>query len=197
VPDQFDTYWQYTLDFLKIARSYWPERLNEYGEIDAATRRDLLIEAEMRRLAGSNQPVIAAGSTGSMPATAQLLAAIAQLPQGAVVLPGLDTELDEESWRGIASSGDDDKSTPAAVHPQFAMQALLARIGMSRDAVKELGGPAAYGREMLASETMRPAATTDRWQTRLREPPMRKRKRWRSRFACVKRSRPRARPLRL
>ena len=30
VPDQFDTYWQYTLDFLKIARSYWPERLNEY-----------------------------------------------------------------------------------------------------------------------------------------------------------------------
>ena len=96
VPDQFDTYWQYTLDFLKIARSYWPERLNETGEIDAAARRDLLIEAEMRRLAGSNQPVIAAGSTGSMPATAKLLAAIAQLPQGAVVLPGLDMGLDEE-----------------------------------------------------------------------------------------------------
>ncbi|HEX3340305.1 MAG TPA: double-strand break repair protein AddB, partial [Pseudolabrys sp.] len=169
VPDQFDTYWQYTLDFLKIARSYWPERLNEHGEIDAAARRDLLIEAEMRRLAGSNQPVIAAGSTGSMPATAKLLAAIAQLPQGAVVLPGLDTELDEESWRGIASSGDD-KSTPAAVHPQFAMQALLARVGMSRNAVKQLGGPTAHGREMLASEAMRPAATTDRWQTRLRDP---------------------------
>ena len=27
VPDQFDKYWQLTLDFLKIARSYWPERL--------------------------------------------------------------------------------------------------------------------------------------------------------------------------
>src|SRR6478672_2633040 len=169
VPDQFDTYWQYTLDFLKIARSYWPERLNENGEIDAAARRDLLIEAEMRRLAGSNQPVIAAGSTGSMPATAKLLAAIAQLPQGAVVLPGLDTELDEESWRGIASSGDE-KSTPATVHPQFAMQALLARIGMSRNAVKQLADRAAHGREMLASEALRPAATTDRWQTRLQDP---------------------------
>jgi ATP-dependent helicase/nuclease subunit B len=169
VPDQFDTYWQYTLDFLKIARSYWPERLNENGEIDAAARRDLLIEAEMRRLAGSNQPVIAAGSTGSMPATAKLLAAIAQLPQGAVVLPGLDTDLDEESWRGIASSGDE-KSTPAAVHPQLAMQALLARIGMSRNAVTQLAGPAGHGREMLASEALRPAATTDRWQTRLRDP---------------------------
>ena len=169
VPDQFDTYWQSTLDFLKIARSYWPERLNENGEIDAAARRDLLIEAEMRRLAGSNQPVIAAGSTGSMPVTAKLLAAIAQLPQGAVVLPGLDMELDEESWRGIASSGDE-KSTPATVHPQFAMQALLARIGMSRNAVKQLADRAAHGREMLASEALRPAATTDRWQTRLQDP---------------------------
>ncbi|MGC2112893.1 MAG: double-strand break repair protein AddB, partial [Pseudolabrys sp.] len=68
VPDQFDKYWQLTLDFLKIARNYWPQRLKEEGAIDAAARRDLLIEAEMKRLAGSNHPVIAAGSTGSMPA---------------------------------------------------------------------------------------------------------------------------------
>lgn len=39
VPDQFDTYWQFTLDFLNIARSYWPERLKEEGAIDAADRR--------------------------------------------------------------------------------------------------------------------------------------------------------------
>ena len=104
VPDQFDKYWQLTLDFLKIARSYWPDRLAEKGMIDAARRRDLLIDAEMKRLAGTNQPVIAAGSTGSMPATAKLLAAIAHLPHGAVVLPGLDTELDEDTWRKIAGA---------------------------------------------------------------------------------------------
>ena len=164
VPDQFDKYWQLTLDFLKIARDYWPERLKERNEIDAAERRDRLIEAEMKRLAGGNQPVIAAGSTGSMPATAKLLAAIAQLPHGAVVLPGLDTLLDEESWRGITARADE-KSGPGVVHPQFAMQALLARIGIARDAVKQLAVPAAHGRELLASEAMRPAATTDRWQT--------------------------------
>ena len=39
-------------------------------------------------------PVIAAGSTGSVPATAALLAVIAGLPQGAVVLPGLDLAAD-------------------------------------------------------------------------------------------------------
>jgi ATP-dependent helicase/nuclease subunit B len=47
---------------------------------------------------GAPGPVIAAGSTGSMPATAKLLATIATLPHGAVVLPGLDTELDEAAW---------------------------------------------------------------------------------------------------
>src|SRR5262245_2176103 len=168
VPDRFDKYWQLTLDFLKIARSYWPERLKEIGVIDAAARRDRLIEAEMKRLANSSQPVIAAGSTGSMPATAKLLAAIAQLPHGAVVLPGLDTDLDEASWRGIG--GADEKTAPAAVHPQFAMHALLAQMGITRDAVKQIGTPAAHGREKLASETLRPATTTDSWQTRLKEP---------------------------
>jgi ATP-dependent helicase/nuclease subunit B len=169
VPDQFDKYWQLTLDFLKIARDYWPARLREEGAIDAAERRDLLIEAEMKRLASSDQPVIAAGSTGSMPATAKLLAAVAQLPQGAVVLPGLDMDLDEKSWRRIDSS-EDEKSAPAAVHPQFALQALLARMGVARGAVKQLAAPAVHGRETLVSETMRPATTTDLWQTRFKDP---------------------------
>ena len=166
VPDQFDEYWQFTLEFLKIARNYWPERLNEIGEIDAADRRDRLIDAEMNRLASSNAPVIAAGSTGSMPATASLLAAIARLPHGAVVLPGLDTDLDEESWREIASS-EHKKNAAGAVHPQFAMHALLDRIGIKRDIVKRLADPTAHGREMLVSEALRPATTTDRWQRRL------------------------------
>ena len=169
VPDRFDKYWQLTLDFLKIARSYWPERLAEKGMIDAARRRDLLIDAEMKRLADTNQPVIAAGSTGSMPATAKLLAAIAQLPHGAVVLPGLDTDLDEDTWRKIAGAKDE-KDAPAPVHPQFSMQALLARMGVARDGVQPLVEPAAHGREMLVSEALRPAATTDRWEARFKTP---------------------------
>src|SRR5262249_36331375 len=165
VPDQFDEYWQFTLKFLKIARSYWPERLKEIGTIDAADRRDRLIDAATKHLAGRNQPVIAAGSTCSMPATAKLLAAIARLPHGAVVLPGLDTDLDEESWHEIGSS-EHEKNAAGAVHPQFAMHALLDRIGIKRDAVERLADPAAHGREILISEALRPATTTDRWQHR-------------------------------
>ena len=58
-----------------------------------------MIAAEAERLATPpDGPVIAAGSTGSMPATARFLSEVAKLPQGAVVLPGLDTELDEPAW---------------------------------------------------------------------------------------------------
>ena len=107
--------------------------------------------------------MIVAGSTGSIPSTAELIATIARLPHGAVVLPGLDTDLDEASWRLIA--GDEKKNIAAAPgHPQFAMQALLARIGIARDAVVTLAEP--RGRERLISEALRPAAATDLWRRR-------------------------------
>jgi ATP-dependent helicase/nuclease subunit B len=171
VPTDLDEYWQLSLGFLKIARDFWPARLKELGAIEATSRRDLLIEAEAKRLAYSNGPVIAAGSTGSMPATARMLETIAKLPHGAVVLPGLDTDLDETSWALIAGdpAGTTHDGAPAASHAQFAMQALLARIGITRKDVELLRAPLAHGREMLVSEAFRPAATTDRWQVRRAE----------------------------
>jgi ATP-dependent helicase/nuclease subunit B len=168
VPDAYDKYWQLSLQFLKIARDYWPARLEELGVIEAAERRDRLIEAEAKRLAGSTSPVIAAGSTGSMPATARLLATIAQLPHGAVVLPGLDTQLDDEAWRLIDGNTDDEshEGLPAAGHAQFAMHALLDRLHLTRGEVTALAPPAPYGREPLVSEALRPAASTERWLER-------------------------------
>jgi ATP-dependent helicase/nuclease subunit B len=166
VPDDLDRYWQMSLDFLKIAREAWPAIRAERGAIEAAERRDKLIEAEAKRLAGSDAPVIAAGSTGSMPATAKLLATIAGLPHGAVVLPGLDMDIDDASWRGIAGSADDKThdGAPAFGHAQFSMQALLTTIGIAREEVEMLSAPLPHGRERLVSEALRPAATTDRWQ---------------------------------
>jgi ATP-dependent helicase/nuclease subunit B len=168
VPDMFDEYWQKTLRFLQIAREAWPRILAERDCLEPAKRRDVLIKAEAARLARKTDgPVIAAGSTGSIPATAELIATIARLPHGAVVLPGLDTDLDEASWRLIA--GDEGKGiAPAPGHPQFALQALLARIGINRDAVVKLADTT--GREQLLSEALRPAATTELWQRHAADP---------------------------
>src|SRR3974390_2772358 len=168
VPDQHDKYWQISLEFLKIARNYWPARLSELGAIEAAERRDLLIDAETKGLPLRDAPVIAAGSTGSMPATAKLLTTIARLPHGAVVLPGLDMELDDDSWRQIAGDTDDKNNggALAASHAQFAMHALLDGLKLARSDVVELAKPAPHGRETLVSEALRPASTTERWQQR-------------------------------
>jgi ATP-dependent helicase/nuclease subunit B len=162
VPETLDRYWQLTLQFLKIARDEWPNILAERGAIEPAARRDILIKAEAARLAAhSDGPVIAAGSTGSIPATAELIATIAKLSHGAVVLPGLDLELDAASWELIAG---DEFAAPAVGHPQFAMDALLRRVGVAREEVLLLGRTAPGGRERHVSEALRPAATTDRWQ---------------------------------
>jgi ATP-dependent helicase/nuclease subunit B len=174
VPDQFDKYWQHTLDFLKIAREFWPAFLAETNRIEPAARRDLLIDAEAERLTKpSDGPVIAAGSTGSMPSTAKFLQAVARLPHGAVVLPGLDTELDDGAWRSIGGVRDAKgafATPPASNHPQYAMHALLSRFGIKRGDVEILGKPAQGGREVLASEAMRPANATSEWHDRLKRP---------------------------
>ena len=173
VPGEVDQYWQYTLKFLQVASPHWPALLAERGRIDPAARRDVLIAAETERLKTSAGPVIAAGSTGSMPATASLLATIARLPRGALVLPGLDTDLDSASWdliQGVRGRDGRDVSPPATGHPQFALEALLRRIGITREAVIALAPPQPHGREKLISEALRPAAATEHWHDRLAEP---------------------------
>jgi len=168
VPDNLDRYWQQTLRFLEIAREFWPDILKAEERMGVVERRDALIKAEATRLARKTDGlVIAAGSTGSIPATADLIATIANLPYGAVVLPGLDTDLDEETWQLIG--GDSAKKTPATFgHPQFAMQSLLARIGITRSGVGHLAKPS--GGERILSEALRPSETTDQWQKNASDP---------------------------
>ena len=174
VPDQLDKYWQYSLEFLQIARRAWPAHLAEIEKIEPAARRDRLIEAEARRLTAHHEgPVIAAGSTGSMPATAKFLHAVATLRQGAVVLPGLDTDLDDDAWQligGIRDAQGKLTTPPAPNHPQFAMHALLDRLGIKRGDVEILGEPAPLGRDVLVSEAMRPSNATAAWHRRLGQP---------------------------
>ncbi|MBR0773865.1 double-strand break repair protein AddB [Bradyrhizobium diazoefficiens] len=174
VPDNLDQYWQHSLEFLRIARVAWPGHLAEINRIEPAARRDLLIAAEAKRLtAHPRGPVIAAGSTGSMPATAKFLHAVASLSNGAVVLPGLDTDLDEDAWRtigGVRDSLGKFAEPPASNHPQYAMHALLERFGIKRSDVEILQPPADGGRDLLASESMRPSAKTEVWHDRLKQP---------------------------
>lgn len=125
-PDDLADHWRQTLTFLDIIIHHWPVILEERGLIDAADRRNRLIAALAARWRETppDHPVIAAGTTGSIPATANLLGVIARLPQGAVILPGFDAEHD---------SARDGALDP--VHPQYLMTELLDRLGARREEV--------------------------------------------------------------
>lgn len=151
-------HWQRVLAFLNIILENWPGILAERGKIDAAQHRDRLIRSLAAHWSKTppQGPVIAAGSTGSIPAVAELLDVIAALPQGMVVLPGLDTDMDAGSWDAIGDT-----------HPQAGLKGLLTIMGIAREDVKPWNlikenktGPA---RRALAMEIMRPAVTTEQW----------------------------------
>ncbi|MFD2233710.1 double-strand break repair protein AddB [Phaeospirillum tilakii] len=157
VPEDHATHWQVTLRFLAIVTKLWPGILAERGAIDPAERLNHAVAARLAAWAARPpaHPVIAAGTTGSHPAVADLLAAIARLPQGRVILPGLDLGGDAASWDALDPT-----------HPQYGLKALLARIGIDRAAVVPLDG--ADGprpdRVRLATEALRPAATCEAWR---------------------------------
>lgn len=163
-PEDLADWWQVTLGFLNIVTELWPDILAERKLSNPAAHRNDLIWSEARRLRENppSGPVIVAGSTGSIPATAELISAIAALPNGAVVLPGLDRDLDDAAWQMLASATDNPSTFG---HPQFGLRKLLDAMRVLREDVEHIEAmPVAKRlRERVVSEALRPAETTDAW----------------------------------
>ena len=164
-------WWQLTAEFLKIASAFWPARLDELERSSPARHRNAILRAEAARLANLTQggPIIIAGSTGSVPATADLIAAVASLPQGAIVLPGLDLSMDDAEWQLVApASVPGDRMDPASrTHPQYGLALLLKRLGIARGDVQRLeaADPVLAQRAEILSYALAPAKATSSWQS--------------------------------
>ncbi|SDG41097.1 ATP-dependent helicase/nuclease subunit B [Limimonas halophila] len=160
-PEEHAGHWRLTLDFLTIVTEWWPEIAREEGGRGPAERRRRLLhaQAEAWRAEPPQGPVVAAGATGAMPAAAALLDTVARLPQGCVVLPGLDRTADAETWTAVH----DDPT-----HPQHEMARLLAFMGVDREAVgawRARGGePTPPARAELVNLALKPASTTPGWR---------------------------------
>lgn len=160
-PDEFASHWQDVLEFLEIVTVHWPKILDAEDCLDPADRRNRLLEtqAELWRDAPPETPVIAAGSTGSIPATAELLQVVRGLPNGRIVLPGLQSDMDKATQRAVLAE---------PTHPQHGLLRLLRRLEVPVSDVPEWdadtapAGPAT--RSWFFAEALRPAETTDTWR---------------------------------
>ena len=157
-------WWQLTGEFLKIASGYWPARLAELHRSSPSLHRGEAIRAEARRYARERtpHPVIVAGSTGSIPATADLIAAIHGLECGVVVLPGLDQTMSDANWQlaGAIEAGGTTSTDPASrSHPQYGLFHLLQKLGtLRRDVIPLADEPAdLHARTSAVSQAFTPA----------------------------------------
>ena len=157
VPADYAAHWGETLAFLDILREAWPKILASRGEMDGQARRAKLIRALAAHWARTPPPgpIWAAGSTGSVPATAHLLATIARLEHGAVVLPGLDRTADAATWEAI---GEDPS------HPQYGLNLLLRRMEATRADVRDWPDTAPGSRARLIAAVLLPAPATESWR---------------------------------
>ncbi|RDE09397.1 double-strand break repair protein AddB [Pelagibacterium lacus] len=161
---QLAAQWQANLDFVAFVLDAWPDILSAEGEMDAAARTNHLLERKAASLAAvhGTRPVIVAGSTGSIPATADLIAAIARLPNGAVVLGGLDTGLDATTVETLRN--------PAANphgHPQYGLVRLLRRLETGPQAVIALAAPGPRAKMLDAALGL--PETTAHWERLTRD----------------------------
>ncbi|MAZ76086.1 MAG: double-strand break repair protein AddB [Micavibrio sp.] len=157
--DKFAKHWQVTLDFLKIISEHWPKILNEIGMIDIADRRNRLLNKLNEHWVNTppQYTVIAAGTTGSIPSTTKLLKTILTLPQGRIVLPGLDPHIDDNAWSNIDES-----------HPQSTLKNLLNALELERSDIKTWPDNDAHRnneKEEFISNALTPADNTDSWQS--------------------------------
>jgi ATP-dependent helicase/nuclease subunit B len=157
-PETFAGHWQATIEFLRIVTENWPAILEQQGAIDPARYRVLAMASRAARWRADppRAPVIAAGFISADPALADVIAAVAHMPEGMLVLPGLDQLLDNEGWDAVG-----------AAHPQWGMKHLLERVGIDRKAVLPWPTIAEtpLPRARLLSEALRPAETTAAWRT--------------------------------
>jgi len=150
-------HWQATLRFLEIVTRAWPDFLAGNRLMNPAARQVALLRAQAQAWQDNPpaEPVWVAGTTAGIPAVAGLLRVVARLPNGQIVLPGLDLDLPAAAWEAADET-----------HPQAGMKRLLAGLGATRNDVECWDGaaPAFPGRARMLAQALLPAAALPGWR---------------------------------
>ncbi|MDA8746606.1 double-strand break repair protein AddB [Litoreibacter sp.] len=146
-------HWARSQRFIELVHPY----LAAGAELDTQGRMRAIATAldQIWQVKPPSHPIIIAGSTGSRGTTRAFMKTVARLPQGAVILPGVDFDMPAEVWEKL---GED--------HPQFRGHKLMRELDLQRT---DLGiwntelQPQCGDRNKLVSLALRPAPVTDAW----------------------------------
>lgn len=157
-------HWERAQRFLQIVTHYFDPNSEEP---DAATVNRLALTNRLNRWRETppTHPIIVAGSTGSRGSAFRLMSAVARLPQGAVVLPGFDTDMPQNVWDVLRDNVRNTEAMQGEDHPQFRFARLMDALDIRHDQVVAWTRtpPPNPARNALVSLAMRPAPVTDQW----------------------------------
>jgi ATP-dependent helicase/nuclease subunit B len=130
-------HWERALERFRAVLDRWPSLLAELGRIDLTDRRNRLLHRTAERWAAKPPSgfTVAAGITTAAPAIAAVLARVARMADGMVVLPGLSlpAAMPDAEWDAL---GLDERGRGEESHPQYHLKVLLDRIGVARGEVQ-------------------------------------------------------------
>ena len=131
-------HWQKTLAYLELIIAIWPEARAGIGGSEGVTWLAALIDATAARwqAAAPTGLVVMAGITNPTPALVRLASAVLRLPDGLVVLPGLDDDASDAGdarWQAVRLADPaDPESRDDAGHPAWGLRKFLAGLGLER-----------------------------------------------------------------
>ncbi len=155
-------HYQNAAKLFEIVQTHWPQYLSEQNMMEPMARRVALLNALTDHWTQTppDYPVIIAGSTGTLKATARLMHCVARLKNSAIILPGLDQNLRGTVWEDVTDQ-----------HPQNSLKRLIATIGVPLEDVDNwkplLGGAQMSARRRVLSEALVPADSADDWPGRI------------------------------
>lgn len=167
-------HWQVSMRHLQLLLDQWPDELGRLGQIDLAHRRNLIFERIAAKWRETPPPgfVVAAGVSITAPSAARLLRSVADMPQGMVLLPGLDTAMPDAEWDALGPAKPEALGPrPLDLHPQYQFKILLDRMGVARGEVEHWPESHDHAtvadRAGLASALFVPSRFTADWRSRV------------------------------
>lgn len=159
--DDYSEYWQRNRKFFILIKEY----LDDRKIVSLEQNQWRLIDGLEKKWVDNppTHPIMVVGSTGSKGITQKLIKLISTLPQGAVVLPGVDFETPKFVWDALGKY----KKTeiPLEDHPQYRLKELTSKLNIKLSEIERWveTKPSIEARNKLVSLAMQPAPITDTW----------------------------------